>query len=165
MPSNFATQVVSLPLGARIPNKLKGTVLRSALVRISAAPANFPGRNFQKGVYTLAQLLLGPRAKEFLMSARFVLPLVMLITLPAFCQQGMPTPMGRPIQWQHPTPEVSPEQRALAVEKEAHDLSVLSNSIQEDLQSLQKGMLTKDLHEKLKKLEKLAKRLREDVGQ
>lgn len=99
------------------------------------------------------------------MSARFVLPLAILISLPAVCQQGIPTPMGRPIQWQHPTPEVSPDQRARAVRQEARDLSELSTSIQDDLQSLQKGMLSKDLHEKLKKLEKLAKRLREDVGQ
>ncbi len=98
------------------------------------------------------------------MSARFVLPLAILIALPVVCQQGMPTPMGRPIQWQHPGPEVSPEQRARAVKQEAEDLSELSNSIQGDLEKLQKGMLTKDLHDKLKKLEKLAKHLREDVA-
>jgi hypothetical protein len=102
------------------------------------------------------------------MSARFglslaILPLAILISLPAPCQQGMPTPMGRPIQWQHPLPEVSSQQRARGIQQEAHDLSELSTSIQDDLQKLQKGMLTKGLHEKLKRLEKLAKRLREDV--
>jgi hypothetical protein len=97
------------------------------------------------------------------MSARFVLSLAILLSVPAVCQQGMPTPMGRPIQWQHPTPGVSPEQRARGIQQEARDLSVLSSSIQDDLQKLQKGMLSKDLHNKLKKLEKLAKRLREDV--
>jgi len=102
------------------------------------------------------------------MSARFglslaILPLAILISLPAACQQGMPTPMGRPIQWQHPMPEVSSQQRARGIQQDAHDLSELSSSIQEDLQKLQKGMLSKDLHEKLKKLEKLAKRLRQDV--
>lgn len=75
----------------------------------------------------------------------------------------MPARMGRPIQWQHPLPEVSPQQRARAVKQEAQDLSELSSSIQDDLQKLQKGMLTKDLHEKLKRLEKLAKHLRQDV--
>jgi hypothetical protein len=95
--------------------------------------------------------------------SRAILPLAILISVPAVSQQGMPTPMGRPIQWQHPTPEVSPEQRARAVRQEAEDLSELTSSIQDDLQKLQKGMLTKDLHQKLKKLEKLAKRLREDV--
>jgi hypothetical protein len=108
------------------------------------------------------------------MSARFglsrailplaVLPLAILISVPAVCQQGGIPPMGRPIQWQHPMPEVSPEQRARGIEQDAHDLSELSSSIQDDLQKLQKGILTKDLHEKLKKLEKLSKRLREDVG-
>jgi hypothetical protein len=101
------------------------------------------------------------------MSARFglslaILSLAILISVPAL-SQGMPTPMGRPIQWQHPLPEVSPEQHARAVKQEAQDLAELSSSVQEDLQKLQKGVLTKDLHEKLKKLEKLAKRLREDV--
>jgi hypothetical protein len=98
------------------------------------------------------------------MSARFVLPLAILVSLPAVCQQGAIPPMGRPIQWQHPTPEVSPEQRIRAVKQEALDLSELSNSIQDDLQKLQQGILSKDLNQKLKKLEKLAKRLREDVG-
>jgi hypothetical protein len=99
------------------------------------------------------------------MSARFVfvLLLAILLSVPAVCQQGMPTPMGRPIQWQHPMPEVSPEQRASATKQDAQDLSELSNSIQDDLQKLQKGMLTKDLHDKLKKMEKLAKRLRQDM--
>lgn len=102
------------------------------------------------------------------MSARFglslaILSLAILLCVPAVCQQGMPTPMGRPIHWQHPLPQVSPEQHARAVQQEAHDLSDLSSSVQEDLQQLQKGVLTKDLHNKLKKLEKLAKRLRQDV--
>jgi hypothetical protein len=92
-----------------------------------------------------------------------ILPLAILLSVPAMCQQGMPTPMGRPIQWQHPLPEVSPEQHVRAVEKEAQDLSDLTSSVQEDLQKLQKGVLTKDLHDKLKKMEKLAKHLREDV--
>jgi hypothetical protein len=102
------------------------------------------------------------------MSARFVLPvailpLAILISVPTLCPQSMPTPMGRPIQWQHPTPEVSSEQHARAVRQDAQDLSELSSAIQPDLENLRKGMLSKDLHEKLKKLEKLAKRLRQDV--
>jgi hypothetical protein len=113
-------------------------------------------------MYTRGQIL-GPRAKEFLMSARFVVFLAILISVPAVCQQGVPTPMGRPIQWQHPAPEVSSDQHARAVKQDAQDLSELSSAIQPDLEQLQKGMLSKDLHEKLKKLEKLAKRLRQDV--
>ena len=99
---------------------------------------------------------------RFVLSAA-VLPLAILLSVPVVCQQNVPTPMGRPIQWQHPTPEVSPEQHARAVKQDAEDLSELSSAIQPDLENLQKGMLSKDLHEKLKKLEKLAKRLRQDV--
>ena len=97
------------------------------------------------------------------MSARFVLPLAVLMCVPAICQQGMPMPMGRPVQWQHPLPEVPPAARAQAIQQEAHDLSTLSSSVQADLQQLQKGMLAKDLHDKLKRMEKLAKRLRQDM--
>ncbi len=99
------------------------------------------------------------------MSARAALPLLFLLAVPAFCQQAvMPTPMGRPVQWSHPLPEVSPAQRVQAIQQEAHDLLALSSSVQEDLEKLQKGLLARDLHDKLKKMEKLAKRLREDVG-
>jgi hypothetical protein len=94
-----------------------------------------------------------------------VLSLALLISVPAVCQQAMPMPMGRPVQWQHPMPEVSSEQRARAVKQEVQDLSELSSSVHEDLEKVQKGVLPKDLHEKLKKLEKLAKRLRQDMEQ
>lgn len=52
---------------------------------------------------------------------------------------------------------------AREVLQEARDLSELRDSIQGDLQNLQNGVLTKDLHNKLKKPEKLAKRLRQNV--
>jgi hypothetical protein len=96
-----------------------------------------------------------------MMSARIVVPLAILISVPAICQQVMP--MGRPVHWQHPAPEVSSQQRARAVKQEAQDLSELSASVHADLQKLQQGMLAKDLHDKLKKMEKLAKRLRQDM--
>jgi len=37
--------------------------------------------------------------------------------------------------------------------------------MQSDLQQLQKGMLSKDLSDKLKKMEKLSKKLRQEVAQ
>ena len=45
----------------------------------------------------------------------------------------------------------------------ARTLSQLQSALQEQLQLLQKGMLHKDLAETLKKTEKLAKKLRQEV--
>jgi hypothetical protein len=53
--------------------------------------------------------------------------------------------------------------RLEAIHHDAADLSTLSASVQSDLQQLQKGLLAKDLDQKLKKMEKLAKRLRQEM--
>jgi len=55
--------------------------------------------------------------------------------------------------------------RLQAIHEDAEHLSALSISLQSDLQQLQKGMLTKDLAENLKKIEKLSKKLRQEVAQ
>ena len=53
--------------------------------------------------------------------------------------------------------------RLQIVHHDAIELSALSASLQPDLQQLQNGFLAKDLHEKLKKIEKLSKKLRRDM--
>lgn len=55
--------------------------------------------------------------------------------------------------------------RQLMITHDVEELSALSSSLQADLQQLQKGMLVKDLPQKLKKMEKLSKRLRQEVSQ
>ncbi len=55
--------------------------------------------------------------------------------------------------------------RLEAIHHDAADLSALSASLQADLDQLQKGMLAKDLAEKLKKVEKLSKKLRQEMSQ
>lgn len=55
--------------------------------------------------------------------------------------------------------------RQQAINRDAEDLSALSSAMQSDLSRLQKGMLPRDLARNLKKMEKLAKRLRQEVGQ
>jgi hypothetical protein len=52
-----------------------------------------------------------------------------------------------------------------AIQHDAADLSALSGSVHTDLEQLQKGMLAKDLGQKLKKMEKLSKRLRQEMAQ
>jgi hypothetical protein len=47
--------------------------------------------------------------------------------------------------------------------QQASDLQQLSGSIPPDIEKLSKGMISKDLSERLKKIEKLAKKLREEV--
>lgn len=51
-----------------------------------------------------------------------------------------------------------------AIHHDAADLSSLSASVQTDLQQLQKGFLAKDLDQKLKKMEKLSKKLRQEMA-
>jgi|SRR5580704_1392902 hypothetical protein len=48
---------------------------------------------------------------------------------------------------------------------QANDLKQLSDAIPADIGKLSQGMISKDLSERLKKIEKLAKKLREQVQQ
>jgi hypothetical protein len=100
--------------------------------------------------------------------------LVSLLTVPALTQQsGMIAPQLPGRNWTM-APAVRPEPprdddlkavRLQAIHEDTQHLSALSMSLQSDLQQLQKGMLTKDLSENLKKIEKLSKKLRQEVGQ
>lgn len=67
-----------------------------------------------------------------------------------------------------PEPIPEADQRAIrlrAVDHDVQEWSALSSSLQSDLQQLQKGLLTKELNQKLKKIEKLSKRIRQEVAQ
>jgi len=55
--------------------------------------------------------------------------------------------------------------RLQSIHSDAEQLSALSTLLQSDLQQLQKGVLSKDLTDNLKKIEKLSKRLRQEVAQ
>jgi hypothetical protein len=55
--------------------------------------------------------------------------------------------------------------RLQAIQRDAEELSGLSASVQSDLQQLGKGLLAKDLDARLKKMEKLSKRLRQELEQ
>ncbi len=56
-----------------------------------------------------------------------------------------------------------PDQKAMLAQ--ANDLKRLSDAIPDDIQKLSQGIISKDLAERLKKIEKLAKKLREQVQQ
>ena len=61
-----------------------------------------------------------------------------------------------PATYAKPDPELMLQQ--------ANDLKQLSDAIPPDIENLGKGIIAKDLSERLKKIEKLAKKLREDVN-
>jgi hypothetical protein len=79
------------------------------------------------------------------MPVRLVSLLLVLLSVPAF----LPTDAATA--------------RMQVVRHDAEELSALSVSLQSDLQQLQAGLLAKDLHENLKKIEKLSKKLRRDM--
>lgn len=96
-----------------------------------------------------------------------------LTTIPAFAQSvppGAPIPPG----YEPPPPAVyvppySGRSTALrvdpaALQREAKELLELSQSVQPDIESLKRGLLSKDLVDKLKRIEKLSKRLRGEVA-
>lgn len=103
--------------------------------------------------------------------ARLVL-LVSLITVPALTQQSTISPQLPGRNWSLPN-AIGPEPprdldlrtiRLQSIHQHADELSALSTSVQSDLLQLQKGMLAKDLTENLRKMEKLSKKLRQEVA-
>lgn len=57
-----------------------------------------------------------------------------------------------------------PRMDAIALQREAKQLLDLSQSLQPDVEALQRGLLRKDIVEKLKKIEKLSKHLRGEIA-
>jgi hypothetical protein len=60
-------------------------------------------------------------------------------------------------------PELDQRAALAAIHQDASELSALSSSVQSDLQRLQKGILAKDLQPRLQKMEKLCKKLRQEM--
>ena len=104
------------------------------------------------------------------MSVRLVFVSLILLAVPVLSQQ---TNMQQAQQWvwsrgQPMRPDTPPDldlraARLKTIHDDAADLSTLSASLQSDLQQLQKGMLAKDLAQKLKQMEKLSKKLRQEM--
>ena len=106
------------------------------------------------------------------MPTRLVSLLLFLLALPAVSEQtNIQTRIAQRVD-QHeqrtsqvvvpPAPDVKAA-RLHALHQDASELSALSESVQSDLQQLQKGMLVKDLNENLKKMEKLSKKVRREI--
>jgi hypothetical protein len=54
---------------------------------------------------------------------------------------------------------------AVQLQREARELSDLAQSVPADVDSVNRGLLPKDLAEKLKRIEKLSKHLRGEISQ
>lgn len=52
----------------------------------------------------------------------------------------------------------------LQLQRDANDLSLTAQTIPSDVESIRKGMLPKDVIQKLKQIEKLSKRLRSELN-
>ena len=106
------------------------------------------------------------------MPTRLAVLLLVLIAVPALSQQStIQSRIDKKIDWHNEMAEstVPPEAtdaaaaRRQTIHQDAEELSALSVSLYPDLQQLRKGLLSKDLAEKLKKMEKLSKKLRRDM--
>lgn len=104
------------------------------------------------------------------MSARLIALALLSLVLPASTQQATISTRTREQMWAdrnirpEPVNEVDVRAARIAsIHRDAAELSTLDVSVQSQLQQLQKGMLPKDLAQNLKKLEKLSKRLRQEV--
>jgi hypothetical protein len=103
------------------------------------------------------------------MPARLASLVLIFLTVPLFCQEGN---MGARVdQWiwtrgkmmrADSPPEADPRAaRLAAIHQDVNELASLSAALQSDLQQLQKGMLSKDLTQ----VERLSKRLRQEVAE
>ena len=105
------------------------------------------------------------------MSARVVLTLI-LLAVPMSSQQSTTSQRLPGGNWSpsvvrpEPPRDLNPQaSRIQSIKQDAEELSALSAHVQADLTQLRKGMLAKELEQNLKKMEKLAKKLRQEVSQ
>ena len=107
------------------------------------------------------------------MPSRLVSLALFLLAVPAVCQQqtNIQTRISQRVAAREDSisrvsaaPPVDQKAMRMAVfHHDVSELSALSTSVQSDLQLLQKGVLTKDLNQNLKKLEKLSKKVRREM--
>jgi hypothetical protein len=75
---------------------------------------------------------------------------------------GQPPPAAHVPPYSRPAP--APRVDPAALQREARELLELSQAVQPDIESLRRGLLSKDLVDKLKRIEKLSKRLRSEIA-
>jgi hypothetical protein len=106
------------------------------------------------------------------MSRRLGSLCLVILAIPLFSQQQNIDAQSQTWVWgraktmnSDPIPQLDPEAiRRKAIHDDAEALSTLSVALQSDLQQLRKGVLPKELAQDLKKVEKLSKKLRQEVA-
>ena len=126
-------------------------------------------QDFETGVDSLASR--HKASWRFPLSARVAFLSVVFLTIPVLSQQSTMNQRVPGGNWsptivkpEPPRDLNSPAFRLKAINQDAQELSALSASLQSDLLQLRKGLLTKDLTPNLKKMERLAKKLRQEVS-
>lgn len=116
---------------------------------------------------TILQLFQGLDMRKLTLT--FVLALLMAAPLLGqHSHGGYPTPPEpaqhhisvAPGQSQRVTPKIDTVQ----LQREAREMLELSQSVQADIDSASRGLLSKDLSDKLKRIEKLSKKLRTELA-
>jgi hypothetical protein len=106
---------------------------------------------------------------------RLLLPLLLTITLPpiaALAQAGQPIPPGRTAannatrqaEKVEPPAPVSHTISAAELQKQADELLSLAQQVHIGAERATQGILDKDLNDKLKRIEKLSKKLRSELA-
>ena len=103
----------------------------------------------------------------------FVLAIISMLCLPesAWPQTGTPIPPGHTAanratrNSENVEPPALPAQNVTAAQvvQQANELASLAQQVRVDAEQATKGLLAKDLKDKLKRIEKLSKRLREEL--
>jgi len=91
---------------------------------------------------------------------------ILLVAVPLPCQDvNLMHPHDIEVQ-KHPTAEDRMARAAsLQLQKDAKELAGLCTSVSDDMDHVRQGLLSKDSLDKLKRLEKLSKRVREELTQ
>jgi hypothetical protein len=116
---------------------------------------------------------------EVVMPGRWLVLLLLLTVAvrlpspPAMLQAGQPVPPGRTAannatrqaeQKVEPPAPIRQTISAAELQKQADELLSLAQQVHADTQRAAQGMLDKDLKERLKRIEKLSKKLRDELG-
>jgi hypothetical protein len=99
-----------------------------------------------------------------------ILPAILLLTACAWGQMHRypvpPTPADSEQSQTAPKPRSpkTPSRNPVELERTGRELADLASTIPDDVQQVNKGLLPKEMSEKLKRIEKLAKELRGEIG-
>jgi hypothetical protein len=98
---------------------------------------------------------------------RLVLGVLLVAAAPPLSSQNVNPMHPQEIDVQkHPSPEdVRARAASLQLQKDAKELAGLCASVSDDMGLVKQGLLSKDALEKLKRMEKLSKRVREELTQ